>query len=38
MYDVLSIKNLNVSDWVPLIHFPELEFKETTDRASSASF
>ena len=26
------------SDWIPLIYPPELEIKETTDTASSASF
>ena len=36
--DVLSINNPNFSDWVPLIYPPELEIKETTDTASSASF
>ena len=36
--DVLSINNPNFSDWIPLIYPPELEIKETTDTASSASF
>lgn len=36
--DVLSLNNPNFSDWVPLIYPPELEIKETTDTASSASF
>ena len=36
--DVLSINNPNFSVWVPLIYPPELEIKETTDTASSASF
>ena len=36
--DVLSINNPNFSDWIPLIYPTELEIKETTDTASSASF
>ena len=36
--DVLSINNPHFSDWLPLIYPPELEIKETTDTASSASF
>ena len=36
--DVLSINNPNFSNWISLIYPPELEIKETTDTASSASF
>jgi hypothetical protein len=36
--DVLSIKNLRFAEFLPLIYPPELEIKETTDIASSASF
>ena len=36
--DVLSINNPHFSDWLPLVYPPELEIKETTDTASSASF
>ena len=36
--DVLSINNPNFSDWVSLIYPPDLEMKETTDTAASASF
>ena len=36
--DVLSLNNPNFSDWVPLKYPPELDIKETTDTASSASF
>ena len=36
--DVLSINNSRFAEFLPLIHPPELEAKETTDTASSASF
>ena len=36
--DVLSINNSRFSEFLPLIYPPELEVKETTDTASSASF
>jgi hypothetical protein len=36
--DVLSINNSRFADFLPLIYPPELEVKETTDTASSASF
>jgi hypothetical protein len=36
--DVLSIKNSRFAEFLPLIYPPELEVKETTDTASSASF
>jgi hypothetical protein len=36
--DVLSINNPRFAEFVPLIYPPELEIKETTDTASSASF
>ena len=36
--DVLSINNSRFAEIVPLIYHPELEVKETTDTASSASF
>ena len=36
--DVLSINNSRFAEIVPLIYPPELEVKETTDTASSASF
>jgi hypothetical protein len=36
--DVLSINNSRFAEFLPLIYPPELEFKETTDTASSASF
>jgi hypothetical protein len=36
--DVLSINNYRFAEFLPLIHPPELEVKETTDTASSASF
>ena len=36
--EVLSINNSRFAEFVPLIYFPELEVKETTDTASSASF
>ena len=36
--DVLSINNYRFAEFLPLIYPPELEVKETTDTASSASF
>jgi hypothetical protein len=36
--DVLSINNSRFAEFLPLIYTPELEIKETTDTASSASF
>jgi hypothetical protein len=36
--DVLSINNSRFAEFLPLIYPPELEVKETTDTASSASF
>lgn len=36
--DVLSINNPKFGEWLPFIYPPELEIKETTDTASSASF
>ena len=36
--DVLSINNPRFAEFLPLIYPPELEIKETTDTASSASF
>ena len=36
--DVLSINNSRFAEFLPLIYPPELENKETTDTASSASF
>ena len=36
--DVLSINNSRFAERLPLIYPPELEDKETTDTASSASF
>ena len=36
--DVLSINNSRFAEFLPLIYPPELEVKETTDKASSASF
>ena len=36
--DVLSINNSRFGEFLPLIYPPELEAKETTDTASSASF
>ena len=36
--DVLSINNSRFVEFLPLIYPPELEVKETTDTASSASF
>ena len=36
--DVLSINNSRFAEFLPLIYFPELEVKETTYTASSASF
>jgi hypothetical protein len=36
--DVLSINNPRSAEFLPLIYPPELEIKETTDTASSASF
>ena len=36
--DVLSINNSRFAEFLPLIYPPELEAKETTDTASSASF
>jgi hypothetical protein len=35
--DVLSINNSRFAEFIPLIYPPELEVKETTDTASSAS-
>jgi hypothetical protein len=35
---VLSINNSRFAEFLPLIYHPELEVKETTDTASSASF
>ena len=36
--DALSINNSRFAEFLPLIYPPELEVKETTDTASSASF
>jgi hypothetical protein len=36
--DVLSINNPRFAEFLPLIYPPELEIKETTDTASSATF
>jgi hypothetical protein len=36
--DVLSINNSRFPEFLPLIYPPELEVKETTDTALSASF
>jgi hypothetical protein len=36
--DVLSIKNSRFAEFLSLIYPPELEVKETTETASSASF
>ena len=36
--DILSINNSRFAEFLPLIYPPELEVKETTDTASSASF
>jgi hypothetical protein len=36
--DVLSINNSRFAEFLSLIYPPELEVKETTDTASSASF
>ena len=36
--DVLPINNSRFAEFLPLIYPPELEIKETTDTASSASF
>ena len=36
--DVLSVNNSRFAELLPLIYPPELEVKETTDTASSASF
>jgi hypothetical protein len=36
--DVISINNSRFAEFLPLIYPPELEVKETTDTASSASF
>ena len=36
--DVLSINDSRFAEFLPLIYLPELEVKETTDTASSASF
>ena len=36
--DVLAISNSRFAEFLPLIYPPELEVKETTDTASSASF
>ena len=38
MDDVLSINNSRFAEFLPLIYPPELEAKENTDTASSASF
>jgi hypothetical protein len=38
IYDVLSINNSRFGEFLPWIYPPELEVKETTDTASSASF
>jgi hypothetical protein len=38
MDDVLYINNSRFAEFLPLIYPPELEVKETTDTASSASF
>jgi hypothetical protein len=35
---ILSINNSRFAEFLPLIYPPELEVKETTDTASSASF
>jgi hypothetical protein len=37
IYRFISINNPRFTEFLPLIYPPELEFKETTDRASSAS-
>ena len=36
-YRFLSINNHRFAEFLPLIYLPELEIKETTDTASSAS-
>jgi hypothetical protein len=36
--DVLSINNYRFAEFLPLLYPPELEVKETTETASSASF
>jgi hypothetical protein len=36
--DILSINNSRFAEFLPLLYPPELEVKETTDTASSASF
>jgi hypothetical protein len=36
--DVLSINNSRFPEFLPLVYPPELEIKESTDTASSASF
>ena len=36
--DALSINNPRFAEFLPLIHPPKLEIKETTDTASSTSF
>jgi hypothetical protein len=36
--NVLSINNSRFAEFLPLIYPPELEIKETTDTASSASY
>ena len=38
IYDVLSINDSTFAEFLPFIYSPELEVKETTDTASSASF
>ena len=38
IHDILSINNPRFAEFLPLIYPPELEIKETTDTASSASF
>jgi hypothetical protein len=37
LIDVLFINNSRFAEFLPLIYLPELEVKETTDTASSAS-
>jgi hypothetical protein len=38
LFLVLSLNNSRFAEFLPLIYPPELEVKETTDTASSASF
>jgi hypothetical protein len=38
IHNILSINNPRFAEFLPLIYPPELEIKETTDTASSASF